>query len=182
MAETFKEGDIVISKKGQYPARILNRQSYYYGHFDVVYLHNGKQSSLAEDNLIHYNGAIETMTTNSQLFSFVKDDGTTGYGTYLTTTSSGDWLVEEKGPGDISGTIHVKPKTAFTEVVPYTFSVKVNNRELHFVCEEGKVKKGEVLLYTGGSEPAMVVVTGVDTKSKTAIDKFSGSRIKTDTF
>jgi hypothetical protein len=182
MAEKFKYGDIVISRNGRYPARVNGVIYEHQTYIDVVYLHNGKYSSLNKYNLIHYNGAIETMTTNSQLFSFVKDDGTTGYGTYLTTTSSGDWLVEEKGPGDISGTIHVKPKTAFTEVVPYTFSVKVNNRELHFVCEEGKVKKGDVLLYTGGNEPAMVVVTRVDTKSKTAIDKFSGSRIKTDTF
>jgi hypothetical protein len=84
-------------------------------------------------------------------------------------------VVEEKG----SGTLHTLPKENFTEVVPYTFSINVNGRTEHFVGEEGKVTKDEVLLYTGTNPPVMVVVNGVNTKSKNAKAKFRGARIST---
>ena len=115
------------------------------------------------------------MTNSTQLYSFVKEDGTTSYATYLATNSAGDWVVEEKG----SGALHTLPKDNFTEVVPYTFSVNVNGRIENFASEEGKVTTGEVLLFTGQNPPAMVVVTGVNTKCKTAKAKFKGCRIST---
>lgn len=173
MAE-FKVGDIVISKNGFRPARItyVYSGSYY---VTAKYLHNDRSTDLIKTNLVHYQGDTETMSNSTQLYSFVKADGTTGYVTYLATNSAGDWVVEEKG----SGELYTLPKTNFTEVVPYTFSINVNGRTEHFVGEEGKVTKDEVLLYTAPSPPVMVVVNGVDTKCKNAKTQFQGYRITT---
>jgi hypothetical protein len=175
MAE-FKKGDIIISTKGTKPARVTYNGSWY---VTAVYLHNNRSTEFSKENLIHYTGDTETMSNSTQLYSFVKEDGTTGYVTYLATNSTGDWVVEEKGSGDSAGTLHTLPKDNFTEVVPYTFSVNVNGRTEHFVGEEGKVTKDEVLLYTELSPPVMVVVNGVNTKSKNAKAKFKGCRIAT---
>jgi hypothetical protein len=175
MAE-FKKGDIIISTKGTKPARVTSVGSWY---ITAVYLHNNRSTDFSLENLIHYTGDSETMSNATQLYSFVKEDGTTGYVTYLATNSTGDWVVEEKGSGDSAGTLHTLPKDNFTEVVPYTFSVNVNGRTEHFVGEEGKVTKDEVLLYTELSPPVMVVVNGVNTKSKNAKAKFNGARIST---
>jgi hypothetical protein len=178
MAE-FKVGDIIISKTGTRPARVT--YTTYNGDYYVnaAYLHNNKTVKFTKSNIIHYTGDPETMTNPTQLYSFVKEDGTTGYVTYLATNSTGDWVVEEKGSGDSAGTLHTLPKDNFTEVVPYTFSVNINGRTEHFASEEGKVTTGEVLLYTGQNPPVMVVVTGVNTKFKTAKAKFKGARIST---
>lgn len=173
---TFKPGDIIISKTGTKPARVTSVWTW---DIYATYLHSNKNSRFSKDNIIHYTGDPEKMTNSTQLYSFTKEDGTTGYVTYLATNSAGDWVVEEKGSGDSAGTIHTLPKESLTEVVPYTFSVNVNGRTEHFVGEEGKVHTGEVLLYTEPSPPVMVVVNGVNTKSKNAKAKFRGYRVQT---
>jgi hypothetical protein len=175
MAE-FKTGDIIISTKGTKPAQVKYNGSWY---VTAVYLHNNRSHDFPKENIIHYTGDSETMSNSTQLYSFTKEDGTTGYVTYLATNSAGDWVAEEKGSGDSAGTLHTLPKDNFTEVVPYTFSVNVNGRTEHFVGEEGKVQSGEVLLYSEPSPPVMVVVNGVNTKSKNAKAKFKGARIAT---
>lgn len=170
----FKVGDIIISKKGTKPARVTSAYSGYW-YVNAVYLHNNRSNQFDKSNIIHYTGDTETMSNSTQLYSFIKEDGTIGYATWLGTNRAGCWVVEEKG----SGTLHTLPKENFTEVVPYTFSINVNGRTEHFVGEEGKVTKDEVLLYTGTNPPVMVVVNGVNTKSKNAKAKFRGARIST---
>ena len=174
----FKVGDIIISKNGTKPARVTWVSSSYWD-INATYLHSNNSNQFDKRNIIHYTGDSETMSNSTQLYSFIKEDGTTGYVTYLATNSTGDWVVEEKGSGDSAGTLHTLPKNNFTEVVPYTFSINVNGRTEHFVGEEGKVQSGEVLLYTEPSPPVMVVVNGVNTKSKNAKAKFKGCRIAT---
>jgi len=72
-----------------------------------------------------------------------------------------------KGDG---GGIIVVAKEKCEEVLPYTFSVRMNGREQHFVGEAGKLNKGDILLYTAGGVDnfAFAVVKNVDTKHKGA--------------
>lgn len=172
--EVFKRGDTIISSKGKCPGVVTFVWSCRY---DVKYLHNGHHGYILKSNAQLY--TIETtMTETNQLYSFNKEDGSIAYATYLATNSSGQWVVEEKG----TGVLHTLSKDSFTEVLPYTFSVNLNGRETHFVSEEGKVQKGEVLFYTGSNPPAFCTVTGVNTKNKQAKAKFKGTRVVTQPF
>lgn len=116
------------------------------------------------------------MAETKTLYSFTKDDGTVAYGTHIGTNSSNQYLIEEKG----TGTIHVFDKKNLEEVLPYTFSAKMGNSENHYVGTPGALKKGDILLYTGSSTPQIAVVTGVDTKNKSARSKFKGAKIVTE--
>jgi hypothetical protein len=174
MAENnFKEGDIVISKNGTKPAIVT---STYWGKVYARYLHNANSCSFDSCNIQQYYGDTTTMTEQKQLYSFTKEDGTIGYGTHIGTNSANQYLIEEKG----TGVIHVFAKTDLEEVLPYTFSVKMGNNVTHFLGEEGKVKKGDVLLYTGNSSQTFAVVNEVNTKNKTAAHKFVGCKLATE--
>jgi hypothetical protein len=168
---TFKVGDIIISKKGTKPGEITHLEPWRYCHYEVKYIHNGRIGYISKENSILYHGD-PTMTQNT-LYSFNKEDGTLAYATYLATNSSGEWVVEERG----SGVLHTKPKDSFTEVVPFTFSAKAGNSTQHFTCEEGKVKKGDILMNNG----MVLEVTELNTKSRTA-PKFTGKRLVTESF
>jgi hypothetical protein len=174
MAEhNFKRGEIVISKNGTKPAIVTHT---YWSRVSAKYLHNNNYCTFDAGNIQHYYGDETTMTEQEQLYSFTKEDGTIGYGTHIGTNSSNKYLIEEKGTGEI----HVFEKTDLEEVLPYTFSVKMGNNVTHFLGEEGKVKKGDVLLYTGNSSQTFAVVNEVNTKNKTAKHKFVGCKLVTE--
>jgi hypothetical protein len=171
----FKEGDIVISKNGKYPARVTENNSWG-GYTNIVYLHNNSYSTLVTDNLILYNES-ENMTTETQmLYQFKTEDSSTAYGTHIGTNSKSLWLMEEKGSGRV---LTIDPKDA-EEVLPYTFSVKMRGNTTHYIGEEGMVSTGDVLLYTGGDYPEIATVTAVNTKNKSARAKFTGRRVVTE--
>ena len=89
------------------------------------------------------------------------------FANYRGTDSAGNWLMERIGDG---GGILVVAKEKCEEVLPYTFSVRMNGREQHFVGEAGKLKKGDILLYTAGGVDnfTFAIVKNVDTKHKGA--------------
>jgi hypothetical protein len=116
------------------------------------------------------------MTADTKtLYSFTVDNKV-AYGTHIGTNSSNQYLIEEKG----TGTIHVFDKKDLEEVLPYTFSAKMGTSENHYVGTPGAVSKNDILLYTGSSTPQIAVVTGVDTKNKSARSKFKGAKIVTE--
>ena len=164
----FKVGDIIISKKGTKPGKITYTS--WSDCYEITYLHNNRTGIISKSNAILYGDS--TMTTDS-LYSFIKEDGSLGYATYLATNSAGEWVVEEKG----SSVLHTKPKDSFTEVVPFTFSAKSGNNTFAFTCDEGKVSIGEILLLDG----LIYQVTGLNTKAKNA-PKFTGVRLVTSKF
>jgi hypothetical protein len=168
---TFKVGDIIISKKGTKPGEITHLEPWRRWQYEVKYIHNGRIGYISKENAILYHG--DTTMTQNTIYSFNKEDGKLAYATYLATNSSGEWVVEEMG----SRAIHTKPKDSFTEVVPFTFSAKAANSTLHFTCEEGKVKKGDILMNNG----MVLEVTELNTKSRTA-PKFTGKRLVTESF
>lgn len=174
----FNVGDIVTKLCGKKPAEITYVSDYSgNGYYTCKYLHS-KQTFYAYGlDLKLYEGETDEMASDTKtLYSFAKEDGTTAYGTHIGTNSQNQYLIEEKG----TGAIHVFEKSALEEVVPYTFSAKMGNSENHYVGTPGAVSKGDILLYTGSSSPQIAVVTGVDTKNKSARAKFKGAKIVTE--
>lgn len=170
----FNIGDIVTKFYGKKPAEITYTSGSYY---NCKYLHN-KQSFYAYDNELKlYEGETNEMASDTKtLYSFTKEDGTVAYGIHIGTNSQNQYLIEEKG----TGAIHVFDKSALEEVVPYTFSAKMGSSENHYVGTPGALSKGDILLYTGSSSPQIAVVTGVDTKNKSARAKFKGAKLATE--
>jgi hypothetical protein len=169
----FKIGDIVISKYGKYPFTIN-----YIGHYETSgkYLHNGNSCTIDTDNLIHYEPE-ETIMETKTLYSFTDDNGTTVFGTHIGTNSSNQYIIEIKGGGGIV----IKDQKDLEEVLPYTFSVTIAGKELHYIGEPGKLTKGDILIHTPSAGRYEVVVVGaVDTKNKTARSKFKGRKLVTE--
>lgn len=110
------------------------------------------------------------------LYSFLKEDGTFGYGDHIGTNSQNQYLVEEK----TTGAILVFDKDKLEEVLPYTFSAKIGNAEVHYQGKANTVKVGDILLFLGDGNTQIAVVTGVDTKNKGARAKFNGAKIVTE--
>ena len=172
----FNIGDIVTKLYGKTPAEIIS-MGWRPSQWQCRYL-KSKQTFYEEaSNLKLYEGETDEMATDTKtLYSFTKEDGTVAYGTHIGTNSQNQYLIEEKG----TGAIHVFDKSVLEEVVPYTFSAKMGNSENHYVGTPGALNKGDILLYTGSSSPQIAVVTGVDTKNKSARSKFKGAKIVTE--
>jgi len=175
MALKFNLGDIVTKKNGKKPAKITYVSDYCRdGYYTCKYLHNHQSFSCYGDDLKIYEEETEMADTKT-LYSFTVD-GKVAYGTHIGTNSSNQYLIEEKG----TGTIHVFDKKDLEEVLPYTFSAKMGSSENHYVGTPGALSKGDILLYTGSSTPQIAVVTGVDTKNKSARGKFKGAKLTTE--
>jgi hypothetical protein len=174
----FNIGDIVVKQYGKKPARILRRVMWRGSEAAPIwycgYLAPSKGCfEASERELKLYENNEEPMTETKVLYSFTKADGTTAYGSHIGTNSSNNYLIEEKGTGEI----HVLDPKTIEEVLPYTFSANINGKETHYVCQPDAVKKGDFLLYTNGNSPQIAVVTAVDTKNKGARSKFRGKRL-----
>ena len=171
----FNVGDIVISKYGKYPLTI----SYIgYSQISGKYLHNGNSCSIDTNNLIYYEPEEETIMETKTLYSFTDDNGTTVFGSHIGTNSSNQYIIEIKGGGGIV----IKDQKDLEEVLPYTFSVTIGGKEIHYIGEPGKLTKGDILIHTPSAGQFTVVVVGaVDTKNKTARSKFKGRKLVTET-
>ena len=172
--EKFQIGDIVTKKQGKKSAEIISK-GWGNDSWNCRYLHSKQSFYAYACDLKLYTEETE-MTDTKTLYSFTVDDKV-AYGTHIGTNSSNQYLIEEKG----TGTIHVFDKKDLEEVLPYTFSAKMGSSENHYVGTPGAVNKGDILLYTGSSSPQIAVVTGVDTKNKSARSKFKGAKLITET-
>lgn len=177
MAQKLQVGDIVTRLNGKKPAQITYCYSGYQsydGYYTCKYLQSGGSFTTYGNELKIYEEDTEEMAQTKTLYSFTID-GKVAYGTHIGTNSQNQYLIEEKG----TGSIHVFDKKDLEEVVPYTFSAKMGNSENHYVGTPGALAKDDILLYTGGGTPQIAVVTGVDTKNKSARSKFKGAKIVT---
>lgn len=172
MAKNFNVGDVVKKKYGSKPMRILRKA--WGDQWYCEFLHNKNRTYAYDRDLVIYDESPEEpMAETKTLYSFKKADGSVAYGSHIGTNSSNNYLIEEKGTGDI----HVLSLKDVEEVLPYTFSASIDGKDTHYVCQPDAVKKGDFLLYTNGSQPQIAVVTAVDTKNKTARAKFRGKRL-----
>ena len=116
------------------------------------------------------------MSQAKTLYSFTKADGTVGYGSYLATNSSNQFVIEEKG----TGAILTFDKDQLEEVLPYTYAVKFGNSEVHYVGKPGCVEKGDIVLSNSGDANfAVGRVVALDTKNKNGRAKFNGVKLIT---
>jgi hypothetical protein len=173
----FNVGDVVIKTYGKKPAEVTFVYAGFNGgqYYSCKYLHSKQSFTVYAHDLKLYNEETEMTADTKTLYSFTVD-GAVAYGTHIGTNSSNQYLIEEKG----TGKIHVFDKKDLEEVVPYTFSATMGGKETHYVGTPGALKKNDVLLYTGSSTPQVAVVTGVDTKNKTARAKFKGAKLVTE--
>jgi hypothetical protein len=78
-------------------------------------------------------------------------------------------------------TYFIKDPKELEEVLPYTFSVSIGGKDVHYQGHPDKIKKGDYLLIsTGNNVPCIGVVTAVDTKNKTARSRFNGVKLVTE--
>jgi hypothetical protein len=185
-AYKFAIGDIVTKRFGKKPATVIAQPSQnptsssswgWESEYLLKYQHSGLSfRALQKDLKLYEPSDSSTMTNAKTLYSFTKADGTVGYGSYLATNSSNQFVIEEKG----TGAILTFDKDQLEEVLPYTYAVKFGNNEVHYVGKPGCVKKGDIVLSNSGdSNFAVGRVVAVDTKSKGAEAKFAGVKLIT---
>ena len=180
----FKEGDIVRLVSGTQPIKV-EQISRYRGEVDYIYgsyVRSGKHSEgMVKDYVLYKENQQQEaqQKENTMTLYEVKAKGidTVRYATYLATNGKGEWVMEEKGSGDIFTTA----KEDAAEVMPYTFGMKFSGGGItyHFLSKEGQVKVGDMLmrLDAGEYKGSVGLVTAVNTKSKTATKEFVGVRL-----
>ncbi len=158
---TFRVGDKVTLTSGKKVMTVMYAGGSY---LTCRYDHSGQSKSVHYGNL-KYHEEEALMADKAALFKITLGDRET-WGIHAGTDSQGRLLMEEKG----SGQILIVTKEQVEEVLPFTFSVRMNGREQHFQGEVGKLQKGDVLLYTAGGADnfAFAVVKALDTKVKGA--------------
>jgi hypothetical protein len=184
----FQVGDIVTKQYGKKVAKVVRLP---YGDpngwggsadYQCRYEHapySPFQASEKELKLVEDSDSSSTSPMNMKtLYSFTKPDGSTGYGTYLATNSTNQLIIEEKG----TGVILTFEKDQLEEVLPYTFSIKVNGQETHYLGNaDSSLKKGDVVMLTAAnSNYAIGVVTGVNTKNRSPRNGFKGVKLVTE--
>ena len=159
----FRVGDKVLKANGK---KVMTVQWVSGNYVTSRYDHSGQQSR-DHYTCIKYYEEEGPAVTKDAIYKLNLDSDQEIYANYRGTDSAGNWLMERIGNG---GGILVVSKDKCEEVLPFTFSVRMNGREQHFVGEAGKVKKGDILLYTAGGADnfAFAVVKNVDTKHKGA--------------
>lgn len=88
------------------------------------------------------------------------------YGTFLTTNSAGQYVLEMKGN---SGDVEAFDKDFLEEVMPYTIALQPmtggnGDNAFHIVCEEEQFKKGDVLIHEKNA--CMYRVVELNTKNR----------------
>lgn len=96
------------------------------------------------------------------------------YGHKLAVDSSGNWVMEIKGTGEVRSF----SKSQVTEVVPYSVSIKFGgtSSEYNYLAVKGDWVVGDlVILNSGGS--TIATITGTDTKSNKATKWITGFKL-----
>jgi len=100
---------------------------------------------------------------------------TTSYGHKLAVDSSGNWVMEIKGSGEVKS----YPKELITEVVPYSISIKFNStsQEYSYFAVKGDWAVGDVVLLSDGGN-SLATVKSIDTKSAKATKWITGFKLQ----
>ena len=167
-------GDLITrSTNGRKPIEVTKIEcSYIHGR----YVESGKTVYDHYCYFKPYENNDQTIMSKQQLFTWTDNNGQ-HYGTYLATNTAGKYVIEEKQTGNIV----TMSADDVEEVIPWTFSAKLDGlKEKHFIGND-TIKKGDVLLQidSRSSNNKIWVVTGVNTKNKTAT-KFVGRRVITE--
>jgi len=116
--------------------------------------------------------AIEQEETQmaTKLYEIKDDIGNLSYGHKLARDSSGKWVMEIKGRGDI---VAVEP-SKIKEVLPYTIDVSFSNtgQNYSYISEAGFASVGDLFVIDAPSGREIVRVEGVNTEKKSATKEF----------
>ncbi len=170
----FVSGDKVTKTSGKKTMTV----SYISGNYVTSrYDHSGQVTQDYYTNLKYAQEDEQTMAKDV-IYEVKTDPEKRVFAHYRGADSAGNWLMERIGDG---GGIMIVPKESCEEVLPYTFSVRMNGREQHFVGEAGKLNKGDILLYTAGGVDnfTFAIVKNIDTKNKGA-KAWEGVRVITE--
>lgn len=115
------------------------------------------------------NSKENTMSTT--LYQIV---GTETYGTILATNSLGKYVFEVRGTGEVK----TVEKNQLEEVIPYTVTIKFlgsDSKTYSFFSADGTVSVGDLIFLPMYNQ--IVMVTGVNTKSKLATKWLEGTKL-----
>jgi hypothetical protein len=187
----FEVGDIVRRPTGKKLYQIQSLNSYYPGRdigdhrspnwYASAYVRaypDGKNTSnvYLRDLVLADPEETSNKTPMKTLYKFKDNEGNEVFGTHIGTDGSNNYVLEIKGGAGII----VKDPKDIEEVIPWTFSAKINGKETHFMGNPGSIKRGDFLLYNCNGNPVLCTVTGVDTKCKVAREKFRGLKLVTE--
>ena len=171
----FKVGDEVKLVNGT--ALMIVRKiigNRYPTQYHLQYVKSGRWNHYESENRLEFfeepeqKHEEENMT---QLYE-ITFDGKTTYGTKLAKNSDKNWVLEEKGTGQII----VATDEQLKKVMPYTIGVKFGGegQEYSYTAEKGKYEKGQVFLVTSNAgNYSIAVVHRVDTESEKATKEFA---------
>lgn len=169
---SFLLGSQVIRHHGKHPATVI---TVYPGNYvRCQYNHSGTTFAIGYAKLKLYTGD-DDMSAKPTLYSYTTPEGDTGFGVRIGTNSKNEYIIEVKGTNEIL----VLHPSVLTEVLPYTFSVQHGTKVLHYIGSPDSVAPGDVLIWTTGNTPQLVVVLEVDTKEKSATQRFKGCKLQT---
>lgn len=173
----FLIGDVVVAKKGSKEIEITGLPEHDWdSRYKGRYMHNRATCYISKCKESDYTLASDKDMSSSQNLYTYLEDGVQYYGIHVGTNTQGHYILELKGKGDYI----VKKPSEVEEVVPYTFSLEVSGKEIHYKGELGKVNVGDLLVVKDGKNLSIVAVKAVDTKCKTARSKFKGYRLLTE--
>jgi hypothetical protein len=178
MTNSFKVGDIIRYKNGDYNIRVERvadvrvSGSYIHSGSGVTLRHHSHfRLIMTKDNTQQTKDT--TMTT--KLYE-VTTNGVTKYATKLATNSEGLWVLEESG----TNLIFTAKAVDCQKVMPHTVSIKFltsetrqeNNNNYNYFAKKGSVSVGDFVFVHNTS--GLAIVTGVDTKSEMATRELVG--------
>lgn len=176
-SEGFSVGDVVIKPSGKKPFTLTyvptspTRWDQYKGRYLDSNL------SVTARKVVLYDKEVESEIPKT-VYSFNDEYGTPILGTHVGTNSQGLLILEIEGKDDYV----IKSPNELEEVLPYTFSVEIAGKEIHFIGTPDKVKKGDFLLQKSAPNGSFQIaqVKAVDTKNKGARSKFRRLKLVTE--
>lgn len=175
-AVEFSVGDVVVKPSGKKPFQLTyipDRPSKWTP-YKGTYLHNGAE--VQSERVVLYDKSKEM--SKKTVYSFTDDSGELVRGLHIGTNSKGLYILEvDDGRDDYV----LKDPKDIEEIIPYTFSVEVSGREIHYLGEPGKINEGDFLIQkTGRGTFEIVQVKQTNTRNKQARNKFKGFRVVTE--
>ena len=140
---------------------------------DILASYKGTNHTLrARTNIVKVTNTKEE--TMKKLYE-ITTSLTTSYGHKLAVDSSGNWVMEIKGSGEVKS----YPKELITEVVPYSVSVKFSDSpgaEYDYFAVKGDWTVGDVVLLS--DRCSVAIIKGIDTKSAKATKWITGFKLQ----
>ena len=170
-----KEGELWCKYEGGSPFRVINPHR---NLCSIEYLHSRLQfyDQEIKATWVPYEPQTEEKeeTMTNKLYEITINEETK-FGTKLAVNSSGEWVMEIKGTGEV---LAVKEDQC-QKVVPYSVAIVFldnKGKKFHYLADKGEFEVGDLLI--GGNFTSLAQVKEVDTKNEVATKRFEGWKIQ----